>query len=136
MDHDKHSSTESFGEDKKKYAKLTPELKHIFIRKIVMDNLSIRQASELLRINYSSAKAIISEHRKSKLAHRKPANRKNVPYCGFRALQQEDCCVPVQEVCSSVGGLLMSTLACPNKRKIIKKVTVLSMPPTCTTSFT
>jgi hypothetical protein len=33
------------GEDKRKYAKLTPEIKQLFLEKIVFENLSIKQAS-------------------------------------------------------------------------------------------
>lgn len=92
MEVDKHSSTESFGESneaRRKYAKLTPELKHLFIRKIVMENLSIKQASELLRINYSSAKAIISAHRKAKFAQKKALPKKNATECQYRTIDHE-----------------------------------------------
>ena len=67
MDIEKNQTSETIVEncpDKRKYAKLTEDLKMKFVRKIVIDNLSIKQASDLLRINYSSAKAIILAHKR------------------------------------------------------------------------
>ncbi|CAD8149550.1 unnamed protein product [Paramecium pentaurelia] len=49
----------------KRYAKLTDKLKKEFIIKVIRDGQTIRQASKDLCINYSSAKAIISNYRKS-----------------------------------------------------------------------
>ena len=69
--------------EKRKYAKLTDELKRKFIRKIVIDNLSIKQASELLRINYSSAKAIISSHRKECFKKKRGATNKSSTICSY-----------------------------------------------------
>ncbi|CAD8153024.1 unnamed protein product [Paramecium octaurelia] len=49
----------------KRYAKLTDKLKQEFIIKVVQGGQTIRQASKDLCINYSSAKAIMSNYRKS-----------------------------------------------------------------------
>ncbi|CAK75567.1 unnamed protein product (macronuclear) [Paramecium tetraurelia] len=49
----------------KRYAKLTDKLKQEFIIKVVRNGQTIRQASKDLCINYSSAKAIMSNYRKS-----------------------------------------------------------------------
>lgn len=77
----KHISTESSHselETRKKYAKLTPELKQEFLRQIIFQNKSIKDASEMLRINYSSAKAIVSAHKKSKMVKpKKQWHRRN-----------------------------------------------------------
>ncbi|CAD8066926.1 unnamed protein product [Paramecium sonneborni] len=48
----------------KRYAKLTEKIKKEFIIKVVRDGSTIRQASQELCINYSSAKAIMSNYRK------------------------------------------------------------------------
>ncbi|CAD8063026.1 unnamed protein product [Paramecium sonneborni] len=49
----------------KRYAKLTEKIKKEFIFKVVRDGQTIRQASKELCINYSSAKSIMSNYRKS-----------------------------------------------------------------------
>lgn len=78
-------------EDKKKYAKLTPEIKQLFLEKIVFENFSIKQASELLRINYSSAKAIASSHKRLKIGQsKKGLNKKTAKVCSFRILNDEE----------------------------------------------
>lgn len=107
QDIDRHSSTNDSQEpeDRKKYVKLTPEIKQLFIEKIVFDNLSIKQASEMLRINYSSAKAIASEHRKIKVTK---VSSKPSRACLFRLLSEEDESIPVSKVCSTIGGLLVA----------------------------
>ena len=89
---EKPSSTEVIEESahhERKYAKITDGLKQIFIRKIVIDNLSIKQASELLRINYSSAKAIISVHRKENIFRKRKAPKRHAPITGYRTIQGE-----------------------------------------------
>lgn len=89
---EKHSSTNECNlesQDRKKYAKLTPEIKQLFLRKIVFENMSIKQASEILRINYSSAKAIASGHKKEKMTKsKKGVNRKTAKVCSFRIVEE------------------------------------------------
>jgi len=59
----------------------------------------------MLRINYSSAKAIASEHRKIKTI--KVVSRPSRA-CLFRFLSEEDENIPVSKVCSTIGGLLVA----------------------------
>lgn len=119
---ERHSSTNDSQdlEDRKKYAKLTPEIKQMFIEKIVFENLSIKQASEMLRINYSSAKAIASGHRRMKPT--KTQIRSSVA-CSFRSLSEEEEGAPVEQICSTIGGLVVSEKILP-KRKLISKLIV------------
>ncbi|CAD8152714.1 unnamed protein product [Paramecium pentaurelia] len=58
----------------KRYAKLTDKLKQEFIIKVVRDGQTIRQASKDLCINYSSAKAIMSNYRKSLCSRKQKYN--------------------------------------------------------------
>ena len=113
--------------EKRKYAKLTDELKRKFIRKIVIDNFSIKQASELLRVNYSSAKAIISAHRKECFMKKKMVGRKNLSVCSYIPLEENSNTLAIHEIESSVGGLCTSTFKCEKKKKITKNI-IISFP--------
>lgn len=94
---------------KRKYAKLTPELKQEFLRKIIFNNMTIKQASELLNINYSSAKAILSLHKKSKTSSpRKITQKLAAKMTGFAELNSERQTNGIVGICCSIGGLVIS----------------------------
>jgi excinuclease UvrABC nuclease subunit len=108
---EKHSSTHDSQQPrpKKKYAKLTPKIKQLFLHQIVFQNLSIKEASENLRINYSSAKAIASEHKKVQICHsRRGTAKKTAKLCAYLALPEGHSHLTVHQICSSIGGLLVS----------------------------
>lgn len=51
----------------KKYSRITPEIKDKLIFLIVRNNMSIKQAAQYLKINYSSAKFIFSQYREKNI---------------------------------------------------------------------
>lgn len=88
--------------------------------------MSIKEASELLRINYSSAKSIVAEHKKHKITKcKKGINRRTAKVCSFRFIQSEEESTGIREILSSVGGLIISNNVLP-KRKLINKIIVCS----------
>lgn len=114
----------SSGEEaKRKYAKLTPELKDNFLKRIVFDNMTIKQASELLNINYSSAKAILSAHKKSKTSvPRKMTSKLAGRVSGFREISGENRSNGIISMSCSVGGLVVNehVFACKKTKPIQK----------------
>ena len=52
----------------KKYTKVNESVRSEFLRLIIHHNMSIKQASLELNINYSSAKGILASHRKQQNA--------------------------------------------------------------------
>ena len=111
------------GENKKRYAKLTPELKEEFLKKIIFNNMTIKQASELLRINYSSAKAILSLHKKtSRSTPRKITQKLAAKTTCFQDIGESKRGNGIVSMCSMVGGLVVSEQHfVGNKTKFIKK---------------
>lgn len=96
------------------------------MKKIVFENLSIKEASEVLRINYSSAKAIASSHKKDKMVKPKRSfHRKNVKVSQYRTLDEDEEGSNVREIVSSIGGLVVSSQYLP-KRKVINKIITLN----------
>ena len=70
---------------KKKYAKLTPEVKQLFLHKLIFENKSIKDAAQELRINYSSAKAITSSHKKLRTVKPKKSKQwKNMKTASYK----------------------------------------------------
>ncbi|CAD8142686.1 unnamed protein product [Paramecium pentaurelia] len=49
----------------KRYAKITEQLKQECIKNVIQKGKTIREASQQLSINYSSAKSILADYRKS-----------------------------------------------------------------------
>lgn len=73
---------------RKQYAKLTSELKDNFLTQIILGNKTIRQAAKNLKISYSSAKVIISDHKRSKkLRPKKNRFRKKGAVASYRGLE-------------------------------------------------
>lgn len=56
-------SNNKWGLGYRKYSRITPEMKDKLIFLIVRSNMSIKQAAQYLKINYSSAKFIFSQYR-------------------------------------------------------------------------
>jgi hypothetical protein len=59
-----HTATSSHHFYYRKYNKITYTIRSQFLQLIINGNCSIKKAAEILNINYSSAKSIISEFRK------------------------------------------------------------------------
>lgn len=85
--------------------------------------MTIKQASELLKINYSSAKAILSVHKKSKLSGpRKITQKLAAKMTGFQEIGEKKGSNGIVSICCSVGGLVVSERKFPcGKTKQISK---------------
>lgn len=96
-------------DSKRRYAKLTPELKQEFLEKIILQNMTIKQASEQLNMNYSSAKAILSVHKKSSTFLPRKITQKLVgKMSGFAPIEGTQGHNGIVGICSSIGGLVVS----------------------------
>ena len=85
--------------------------------------MSIRQAAELLNINYSSAKAILSSHKKAHIfTPRKITSKLASKAASFKHIQDHTESNGIQSLCCSVGGLVVSEHEFKmGKRKLIRK---------------
>ena len=85
--------------------------------------MSIRQASELLNINYSSAKAILSSHKKSHISTpRKITSKLSSKAASFKSIEDSTKSNGIKSMCCSVGGLVVSEHEFNSgKRKLIRK---------------
>lgn len=71
--------------------------------------MTIKQASELLRINYSSAKAILSTHKKSNTYTPRKMTQKLVSrMASFNEIRESQRTNGISSMCCSVGGLLVN----------------------------
>lgn len=102
---------------------MTPELKEEFLKKIIFNNMTIKQASELLRINYSSAKAILSLHKKtSRFTPRKITQKLAAKTTCFKDIGDTKRGNGIVSMCCMVGGLVVAEHQfAANKTKLIKK---------------
>ena len=85
--------------------------------------MSIRQAAELLNINYSSAKAILSSHKKSHISTpRKITSRLANKAASFKCITDATESNGIESMCCTVGGLVVSEHEFNiGKRKMIRK---------------
>ena len=85
--------------------------------------MTIKQASELLNINYSSAKAILSTHKKSKTSiPRKMTNKLSTKVAGFKEIGKEARSNGITSMVCSIGGLVVNEHHFPSmKTKLIQK---------------
>ena len=71
--------------------------------------MTIKQASELLKINYSSAKAILSTHKKSKTyTPRKLTHKLVAKMTSFKEIGDGERTNGILSMSCSVGGLLVN----------------------------
>ena len=79
-----------------------------------------------MRINYSSAKAILSQHRKSNIiAKRKPKSKLRGLEAEFREIDENEIHKPQSILICSVGGRISSEKNIYLKTKLIKKVNLV-----------
>ncbi|KRX01044.1 hypothetical protein PPERSA_00792 [Pseudocohnilembus persalinus] len=69
-----------------KYNRISPQSKQLLLEKIFFQGKNIKNASEELKINYSSAKTIISLYRKKQLKKHEKNLEKVQKSCSFRFL--------------------------------------------------
>jgi hypothetical protein len=110
---------------KKKYSKVNEDIRQEFLQLIIQHNMSIKEASQALNINYSSAKAILASHRKIQIqTHR--LTHKNSPQAAYRTIAPlETYMEAVNELICSTGGKEVSRTC--GKRKPIHKATLILM---------
>lgn len=85
--------------------------------------MTIKQASEHLNINYSSAKAILSAHKKSKTSMpRKITNRVASKVSSFREIGSERRSNGIISMSCSIGGLVVNEhmFSCTKTKQIHK----------------
>ena len=84
--------------------------------------MTIKQASEQLNMNYSSAKAILSLHKKSNTSSPRKITQKLVgKMSGFAVIEGTQGHNGIVGICSSIGGLVVSERPYPHKTKPIHK---------------
>lgn len=69
LDEELHSS-----KSHRKYTRITPDIKENLLKKVLFENVNIKKAATMLKINYSSAKAIISTHKRNVIDQHKANN--------------------------------------------------------------
>lgn len=85
--------------------------------------MTIKQASELLKINYSSAKAILSLHKKSKASGpRKITQKLAAKMTSFQQIGESNRSNGIISISCSIGGLVVSERKFgTTKTKLIQK---------------